>query len=365
MAESGRTAEFPTPASQPVEAGDQELRGALHDVANALTVVLGWLDLAGRELGEHASAARSLGIAQGWARHGRGIALRAIGGARSQDLETPEDVGSLVREALAAAEPQAEVRGIHLEAELQGDCESRRVRSWPLALQALTNLVLNAAAFTRPSTSVRVSVRAEDSEVVILVTDEGPGIEAGRKGRIFDGGPSSRPEGNGIGLRHARTIAVRSGGALEAIDSSDGAVFELRWPIAAGHSSAPPPRAKAVSLSGRKVLVFDDDDAVLCLLQTGLEARGAQVVTARHAEGVRDALEADVYDAALIDLSPLGERAGSVLRTMKQEHPSMRLVLISGNAGTPPRDAVDVASAWIRKPFEVGEIVAAVAGIES
>lgn len=364
MAESGRTAESPKPASPPVEAGDQELRGALHDVANALTVVLGWLDLAGRELGEQPTAARSLSIAQGWARHGRGIALRAIGGARSQDHETPDDVGSLVREALAAAEPQAEVRGVQLTAELEGDAACLRVRSWPLALQALTNLVLNAAAFTKPSTTVRVLARSDDRDIVIVVTDQGPGIESARKGRLFDGGPSSRPEGNGIGLRHARTIAVRTGGALEVLDSSEGAVFELRWPMATGHSSAPPPRARAVSLSGRKVLVFDDDDAVLCLLQTGLEARGAEVVTARHAEGVRAALLAGVYDAALIDLSPLGERAGSVLRTMKQEHPLMRLVLISGSAGAPPRDAVDVASAWIRKPFEVGEIVAAVAGVE-
>lgn len=325
--------------------------------------MLGWLDLAARDPGSEA-ASRSLSIAQGWARHGRGIALRAIGGARPQDLEAPEDVESLVREALAGAEPQAAERGVRLASDLEDGAGGARARSWPLALQALTNLVLNAVVFTAPRTTVRVSARQADREIVIAVTDEGPGIDSARVAKLFEGGPSSRPEGNGIGLRHARSLAVRLGGGLEVLESSEGAAFALRWPLATGHSSTPPARTRAVSLDGCKVLVFDDDDAVLGLLQTGLEARGAEVVTARHAEGVRAALLAGAYDAALIDLSPLGERAGTVLRTMKQEHPAMRLVLISGSAGSPPREAVDVASAWIRKPFEVAEIVAAVAGIE-
>jgi len=344
-------------------AGDpQELRGALHDVANALTVVLGWLEHAESEGAGESPAAEALVKARRWARHGKEIALRAIGGARTTGHAGPDDVGSLLRDALAAAAPQAVQREVRLITEASADAASLRLQAWPAALQALTNLLLNAVAFAPPFTSVCVSARASGRSAVLIVSDEGPGIDPSKRGMLFDGCPSSRPGGNGIGLRHSRGLATRHGGSLELAESEAGARFELRWPLAQEGGAEAVLGQDSVSLRGRKVLVFDDDDAVLNLLQMGLEARGAHVVTTRHTEGVRDALSEGAYDAALIDLSPLGDGAERVLCAMKREYPGMRVVLISGAAVLPPGGAMACANAWIRKPFEVQEVVDAVAG---
>ncbi len=361
MSENGR-APLSLPQEFPAAGDPQELRGALHDVANALTVVLGWLEHAESEGAGESPAAEALVKARRWARHGKEIALRAIGGARSMGYVGPDDVVSLLRDALAAAAPQAAQREVRLITEASADAASLRLQAWPAALQALTNLLLNAVAFTPPSTSVRVSARTSELSAVLVVSDEGPGIDPLLREGLFEGGPSSRPGGNGIGLRHSRGLAARHGGSLELVESEAGARFELRWPLAQECDCEAVPGQDSASLRGRKVLVFDDDDAVLSLLQLGLEARGAQVVTTRHTEGVRDALSEGEYDAALIDLSPLGDGAERVLCAMRREYPGMRVVLISGAAVLPPGGAMACANAWIRKPFEVQEVVDAVAG---
>ncbi|MBI5536876.1 MAG: hybrid sensor histidine kinase/response regulator [Deltaproteobacteria bacterium] len=352
----------PAPGSGSGPAGinaQQDLRGALHDVANALTVVLGLLDLASRDAAGGASS--GLNAAQAWARHGRGIALRAIGATRALDSDGPNDLAALLRDAIAGAEPQAGRRGVSVEVRMSAHGTETLV-GWPEALQVLTNIVLNAVAFSPPETTVLLEASSDGSNVHIVVTDQGPGIEPSLRGRIFDGVPSSRPGGSGIGLPHSRALAESQGGSLRMLESEQGARFEVTWPVAGSRTHSCPVSRKRASLSGRRVLVFDDDDAVLCLLQTGLEARGAEVVTATDAAALRVVIASGLFDAALIDLSPLAGDSAGALASMRASSPSVRVVLISGSAGSPPKEAMEAACAWIRKPFEMGEIVAAILG---
>ncbi len=82
----------------------------------------------------------------------------------------------------------------------------------------------------------RVSLRAEGDEAVITVADEGPGIAAEDRERVFDRfyrapGRRSAP-GAGLGLPIARASAERWGGTLRLVPSERGAVFEIRLPRA-------------------------------------------------------------------------------------------------------------------------------------
>jgi len=347
----------------PAGAGDgchhaeQDLRGALHDVANALTVVVGWLEAAARDSTDE----RSLTIAREWARHGRGIALRAIGATRALDAESPGDLNSLLQHACAGAEQQANEKGVSVLTTLTGD-GSVALRAWPQALQVVTNIMLNAVAFSPPGTQVHVDASGDRGAVRLVVADEGPGLDPELRERVFDGIPSSRPGGSGIGLRHSRALAMAQGGSVRAVESEKGAVFELSWPVTGATPRPSSLRSKRASLAGRRVIVFDDDAAVLSLLQTGLEGRGAEVAAARDVAGLRAVVGTGDYDAALIDLSPLADEAELALVSLRATNPSMRVVLISDSSVPPPREAMAMASAWIRKPFEMGEIVSAILG---
>ena len=89
-----------------------------------------------------------------------------------------------------------------------------------------------------------------------------------------------------------------------------------------------------------------------------LEARGAHVVVARNAEELASAA-AEEHDAALVDLSPIAGDVSGALEALRRGSPGLALVFISGSAaGLPEGLEVGVVS-WVRKPFEVAEIVAA------
>ena len=69
------------------------------------------------------------------------------------------------------------------------------------------------------------------------------------------------------------------------------------------------------------------------------------------------------FDAALIDLSPL---SGDVSKAFDQLHaacPGIPVILISGVASGVPEDLANEVSAWVRKPFEMGEVLAVLASI--
>ena len=89
-------------------------------------------------------------------------------------------------------------------------------------LRALTNVIMNAVKYGR---SARVTLtRQRDSEFVIDVEDEGPGISNWEKGRVFE--PFYRSNtardvdsrGMGLGLAIARSVILGHGGTITLLD---------------------------------------------------------------------------------------------------------------------------------------------------
>jgi two-component system OmpR family sensor kinase len=84
-----------------------------------------------------------------------------------------------------------------------------------------------------------VAVARRDGAVELTVDDQGPGVPAEHRERIFDRFFTWRPDGGaephlGLGLGIARALVERHGGALElaAERPLGGARFRVRWPAA-------------------------------------------------------------------------------------------------------------------------------------
>jgi signal transduction histidine kinase len=94
--------------------------------------------------------------------------------------------------------------------------------------QALRNLLSNAIAHVEPGGLVRLSAEASGERVRLIVDDDGPGIPAGERERIFDRFArldASRARdggGAGLGLSIVKVIAAAHGGAVWAERSPEG-----------------------------------------------------------------------------------------------------------------------------------------------
>ncbi|MBI4950936.1 MAG: hypothetical protein HY908_02805 [Myxococcales bacterium] len=100
--------------------------------------------------------------------------------------------------------------------------------------QVLWNLVRNAVQVSPAGAEVRVTVtKLDNGEVTLAVDDEGAGLAAVDRERIFEPFYSARPGGTGIGLAVVRRIADMHGFGLDVVARSRGGTsFRLRVPLA-------------------------------------------------------------------------------------------------------------------------------------
>ncbi|MDQ2681578.1 MAG: HAMP domain-containing histidine kinase [Candidatus Eremiobacteraeota bacterium] len=107
-----------------------------------------------------------------------------------------------------------------------------------LIRQLITNLIDNAIKFTDRGT-VEVSVSKTAAQAIVEVADSGPGIDAQELPLIFerfyraDRARTREISGTGLGLAIVRSIARVHGGQVEAENRPGGAVFRVRFPLAA------------------------------------------------------------------------------------------------------------------------------------
>ncbi|WP_433380758.1 sensor histidine kinase [Actinoplanes sp. CA-142083] len=196
----------------------EALRAQAHEAANRLHTVLTMV-----ELGRTDEALR--------------LATAEL--AYAQQL-TDQVVGALDEPALAALllgkSAQAAERGVQLIVDDASRLDGARLPSRDL-LTVVGNLVdnaLEAVAGTDPPRTVTVLVVEEDGEVLVKVSDSGPGLPARDVRAAFQRGWSTKENGRGVGLSLVRQVADRHGGSYAVGERpGGGAVVAIRLPVPA------------------------------------------------------------------------------------------------------------------------------------
>jgi two-component system, NtrC family, nitrogen regulation sensor histidine kinase NtrY len=112
-------------------------------------------------------------------------------------------------------------------------------------VQIVTNLVQNAqqALSGRPNGRVEVQLAREQDKLVLSVSDNGPGIAAEMRGRLFEPYATTKAEGTGLGLAIVERIVVEHGGEISAGDApGGGARFVVKLPLSGPTLLPEPPR---------------------------------------------------------------------------------------------------------------------------
>jgi signal transduction histidine kinase len=136
------------------------------------------------------------------------------------------DIASILNEVAAEARAKATAANVSLELEpIHGELSAI---GYPIRLkQAVINLVDNAIKYNKPGGTVKISARAEGSQIVMQVQDTGIGISQADRERIFnrffrvDKSRSRAQGGIGLGLAIVKKIVEDHGGTI-SVESTPG-----------------------------------------------------------------------------------------------------------------------------------------------
>jgi signal transduction histidine kinase/CheY-like chemotaxis protein len=206
-------------------------------------------------------------------------------------------------------------------------------------VQAIANLLVNAAKFTPPSGEVTLLVRKEDDQAAFVVRDTGAGLAPGDLERIFEMFEQTRTVGEptgglGLGLHLTRAFAQMHGGTVSASSggAGRGSEFVLRVPVATadapavvGDSSAD----GAAAASSRKVLVVDDNVDAATTLEALLSLHGMNVSVAHDGAAAVTKVESELPDAVVMDIGMPVMNGYEAARRIRTRLPGKRPMLIA------------------------------------
>ncbi len=144
--------------------------------------------------------------------------------------KTDVDVSAMARELIAEYLPLAEARGIDLG--LDEDAPLSLHASAEALRLILRNGLENGLKYAPDGGEVTVRLLSDHGDAIIEVADNGPGIPASERERVFDAFyrmPDAAGEGSGLGLAIAREAANRLGGSLSLHEREQGPGLIFRY----------------------------------------------------------------------------------------------------------------------------------------
>jgi len=157
------------------------------------------------------------------------VVTQLLGRARPVGPAAPGFAGIDDMLAQQVAEWEPAFRRANRKLEVTGDKGLHAHATTGTLAQVIATLLDNALVHGAGTVTIRTSQTAKS--VVIEVRDEGPGVPAELVPRIFERNVSGRPQGTGLGLALARSVAEGAGGRVVLV-RPEPAVFAVFLPMA-------------------------------------------------------------------------------------------------------------------------------------
>ena len=290
--------------SERLSAVGQLVSGVAHELNNPLQSILGFTELL-IETQQRQQDRRDLEQIRAEAVRAGKIIRNLLAFVRRSSAERSlHAMSDLVRSTIALRAYEFTTANIKLEEDYAQDLPPVWVNREEIQ-QVILNLILNAEHAMRTAHGggkLVLRTRLVDSNVVLDVRDDGPGIPEKLAGRVFEPFFTTKGvgDGTGLGLSIALGIAEAHGGLLAIVPAEAGACFRLTIPAA---QPAEPNAATSDKPSlARSVLVADDEPVMRAMLQRMLMRRGFSVDLAVDGEIALSLLEMRRYDLVFCDV---------------------------------------------------------------
>jgi two-component system NtrC family sensor kinase len=349
----------------------QLVSGVAHELNNPLTGVMGFSQLLlARDLDEgvrtqiqtiYDEAERAAKIVQNLLSFAR----------RRRPTKEMADVNALVQRVLELRSYDFGVRNITLDMTL----DTRMQRCWvdqDQIQQVLFNVIKNAEQAMIDSHGggkLTVVTQGSPTGARISIADDGPGIPADIQRRIFDPFFTTKDagEGTGLGLTICYGIIDEHGGRIWTEGQPEGgSVFHIELPVGVEeeHESppgaGPRPEAAVSAVSGRRVLVVDDEVNIRQLLFDILTLDQHSVAWASNGIEAADLAERESFDVIITDMKMPGMDGAAFYRQVRQRDPQQarRIIFITGDTVSPDTRSFlqRVSNPVLSKPFKIGPL---------
>jgi PAS domain S-box-containing protein len=355
--------------SEKMSAVGQLISGVAHELNNPLTAILGYAQLL-ESAGLDSCSADYVRKLFKQAQRTHRVVQNLLSFARQRKPQKQEvDLRKVLEESLMLREYDLKVNNVVLEREIPDDMAS--VVADPHQLeQVFLNVINNALdAMVEGSGSgvLKVRVSRKDAYVCVEFDDSGPGIKD--PGRIFDPFYTTKAvgKGTGLGLSICYGIVKEHGGEIVARNRAEGgATIELRLLAsekpASSEVTAP---ARRESLLAGRVLLVEDEEAVLEFERDVLVGAGAEVTTSMKVEDTQEQLRNHHFDVVVMSgRMPGGWSASEIYQWIAEHCPGLeKHLLLTFSTVTDEQTRTFLHEQGIpslAKPFEVADLISQV-----
>ncbi len=289
-----------------------------HEFRTPLTSITGYAQLIGDQAGLPNETIKHLSYIESASQHLLSLVENVLDQAQLdtenfQLQRSNVSIAELVTEVTAVVASLASAKALAFSAVMSENCvqfamlDSLRVR------QILINLLGNAIKFTEDG-EVKLLIDSSDTEIIITVSDTGPGIDPSMHQSIFDAYQrsnmqSSKP-GVGLGLNITKRLVDKMEGTISLLSSKgNGSQFTIRLPFIEAdddfveEQTQPIPILKSTKAKYvYSLLLVEDNTDISNLLKIFLTRAGYKVDIAENGQVGLDKTRIHSYDAVISDL---------------------------------------------------------------
>jgi len=261
---------------------------------------------------------------------------------------------------------------------------------WPVEIdegqmyQVINNIIINAVQAMPDGGTV--TVRAENvpaaaasspplpgcSCVRVSIEDQGTGIPEEHLSRIFDPYFTTKRQGIGLGLTTAYSIVNKHEGYI-GVESElgGGTTFSIYLPASGKRLSTEPERARAAGEGSGRILLVDDEEAMLQAAAAVLQELGYDVELARGGDEAiqlyHDAMDStSPFDLVIMDLTiPRGLGGKEAIRRLREIDPNVKAIASTGYTDDPILTAFEDFGfrGVLGKPYDIEDMATVVSEV--
>lgn len=358
--------------------------GIAHDFNNLLGIILGYTERLADKREARGAFAKDIAAIYTAAQRGSSLVKQMLTFARKTPVAFEEMNVNTVVEELGKMLKETFPRNITLEFDIDysipfinGDTNQIH--------QALLNLCVNArdAMPNGGNLTIRSSITSgeflrrrfpeanADSYVCISVADTGVGMSDETRSRIFEPffSTKERGRGTGLGLAVVHGIVKSHKGIVEVTSEHDnGTTFSLYLPATQVVTQTLPESGTVLQpeIPGgtETLLLVEDEELLLELVQSLLESKGYNIITATDGQAAVEAYKqyVDQIDVVLTDLGLPKLSGWEACQEMLKINPSVKIIVATGYLDPEAKQEMDAHGIheFVQKPYLASELMAKV-----